>query len=80
MHVEPHHTGEGLESLAAEQPRVARWRRLRAVYLAHEGRTAEAISDARAAPLEPSRSGSPATTVAASPPWPIGPAGAASPG
>jgi transposase len=46
MHVEPHHTGEELAILAGEQDRVARWRRLRAVIPAREGRTAEAISDA----------------------------------
>lgn len=46
MHVEPHHTPEELQALAAEQPRVTRWRRLRAVILASQGRTAEAVADA----------------------------------
>lgn len=48
MHIEPHHTVEELAILTAEQHRVAHWRRLRAVTLAQEGRTAEAISDALA--------------------------------
>src|SRR5437868_4564603 len=46
MHVEPHHDAEGLAALADRQSRVAQWRRLRAVYLAREGRTAEAIAAA----------------------------------
>jgi len=46
MHVEPHHTAEELAILVSDQPRVTRWKRLRAVILAHEGRTAEAISAA----------------------------------
>lgn len=44
MHVEPHHDAEELEALAGEQSRVTQWRRRRAVFLAHEGHTAEAIA------------------------------------
>jgi transposase len=46
MHVAPHHDAEELEALAGRQPRVTQWRRLRAVFLAHEGCTAEAIAAA----------------------------------
>jgi len=46
MHVEPHHDAEELETLADGQPRVTRWRRLRAVLLAHQGRAAESIAAA----------------------------------